>query len=279
MNTTLKVVLFQMLCILFHCDAIAQDRGKWFEEASSSVVLLEKITAMNGDTIKSTAPHGTGFLVWNYKGENGNPPILVTNKHVLSDLDMLLIRFRVRETKETKFAILRLKGENGKVMWVGHKNPKIDVAAITVDVSGKGTLMLFAYSFFDEKSDFKETADVIYFGFPLGFKFDQALHTPIARKGMVALNIGNDDSPFLIDALVFPGSSGSPVFLAPTISPDVGILSPRGPALIGILSESIYSYEEASSPKGILKLSVAANSGLAIAYPASTIKETIELIK
>lgn len=96
---------------------------------------------------------------------------------------------------------------------------------------------------------------------------------------MVALNFGKENDPFLIDALVFPGSSGSPVFLAPTISPDIGVISPRGPALIGILSKSLYYSEEAVSPKGIVKLSVAANSGLAVVYPVSTIKATVDLIQ
>ena len=57
--------------------------------------------------------------------------------------------------------------------------------------------------------------DVYMIGYPNGL-WDEAHNLPIARKGMTATNPVidyNGKKEFLVDMAVFPGSSGSPVFL------------------------------------------------------------------
>ena len=71
--------------------------------------------------------------------------------------------------------------------------------------------------------------DILFIGYPSGI-YDQANNLPITRRGLTAtpLYVDYDGKPmFLIDASVFPGSSGSPVFLY-----NSGSWSDRGKALV-----------------------------------------------
>lgn len=63
--------------------------------------------------------------------------------------------------------------------------------------------------------DIDAIEDVFFIGYPIGL-YDTYYYLPILRKGITASPIKHDwlNQPrFLIDANVFPGSSGSPVFL------------------------------------------------------------------
>ncbi|TFD74495.1 hypothetical protein E3T48_13320 [Cryobacterium fucosi] len=85
---------------------------------------------------------------------------------------------------------------------------------------------------------------VTFIGYPNGL-YDSASLLPIVRQGYAAtaMNVDYEGKPtFLIDASVFPGSSGSPVFLVPRPSvPDKrGNITigghPRPPILLGIVA-------------------------------------------
>jgi hypothetical protein len=78
------------------------------------------------------------------------------------------------------------------------------------------------YKFLDKRvfADFTEPEldagqRVIFIGYPEN-RYDQVHNLPVVRSGVTAshpkLNYNGEDQ-FLIDAQVFPGSSGSPVFL------------------------------------------------------------------
>lgn len=65
-------------------------------------------------------------------------------------------------------------------------------------------------------SELDAIEDITFVGYPSGM-FDTHNFLPIARRGTTATPISVDyqgKPTFLIDAAVFPGSSGSPVFLA-----------------------------------------------------------------
>ena len=67
----------------------------------------------------------------------------------------------------------------------------------------------------EHESDLDSIEDVIFIGYPNGL-YDRTNLLPIARRGTTASPIGVDHEglpAFLVDASVFPGSSGSPVFL------------------------------------------------------------------
>ena len=59
-------------------------------------------------------------------------------------------------------------------------------------------------------------SDVIFVGYPTGY-YDVANNLPLLRRGVIASvpNVDfNGKGEIVIDAQIFPGSSGSPVFVA-----------------------------------------------------------------
>ena len=61
---------------------------------------------------------------------------------------------------------------------------------------------------------FGQHEEIVFIGYPSGLR-DEHNSTPLIRRGITASPIWNDfgnDPIFLIDAGVYPGSSGSPVF-------------------------------------------------------------------
>lgn len=171
---------------------------------------------------------GTGFI-YNQQGKDVGLPLLVTNKHVVKDAT----RARVRFTR------LNASGDGPDlnstpvevvyqgVQWTGHPDPDIDIAILplaqTFAVLQMQNHQIFFKSVGPElcpsKSvleDFDAVEPVTFIGYPSGL-YDSAHNTPIVRQGSTAtpIELDYEGKPvFLVDASVFPGSSGSPVFIA-----------------------------------------------------------------
>ncbi len=155
---------------------------------------------------------------------------LVTNKHVLEDVDELRVQF-IRATPNGTQPLL---GQPATVtierfnvgLWKGHPDPAVDVAAIPIGRWLEGLEAIGHQPFLrsvgpeiaaDARTwqNFDAIEEVTFFGYPSGI-FDTANLLPVARRGVTATPITLDyrgEPAFLIDASVFPGSSGSPVFI------------------------------------------------------------------
>lgn len=75
--------------------------------------------------------------------------------------------------------------------------------------------------------------EVKFIGYPIGI-WDEKNNLPIVRRGMTASDPAvdyNGRAEFLIDAAVYPGSSGSPVFIAEEGNRIVPVQQKHGPAL------------------------------------------------
>jgi len=131
---------------------------------------------------------------------------------------------------------------------------------------------------FEVFSNIKEGDDIVFLGFPLQIGVTSNRITPIARSGMVALR--NEDETFLIDANVFPGNSGSPVFFKPcafeTRDREIKLGPVRPPRLLGLITSYIPYEEVAVSPQtGLPRVIFQENSGLANVLPMRFVLEVL----
>jgi hypothetical protein len=103
-----------------------------------------------------------------------------------------------------------------------HPNPDVDIALINVSGVFAGIEGLYHRNIGRSMwADFADdrlipALEIIFVGYPFGL-YDQKNNLPILRAGRIASHprADFDGKPeYIIDAQVFPGSSGSPVFVA-----------------------------------------------------------------
>lgn len=171
---------------------------------------------------------GTGFF-FKHKVGDGNVFFVVTNKHVVMNAIDGQFFFHIAKDDlpelGNKLAI-SVDQEYWKSMWFGHPDPSIDIAIFPIfplisQAKDQGFDVYFRSIDADmipddaqlDQLDAIET--VTFIGYPNGI-WDEKNALPIARRGTTAspMQVDFDGTPrFLIDASVFGGSSGSPVFL------------------------------------------------------------------
>lgn len=171
---------------------------------------------------------GTGFIV-NYEvADSAIVPVLITNKHVLVGAVELVVRLvRAGTDGEPTSAATEATFVNfGTANWLGHPVTEVDVAVMFLAPALQLMQALgqppFYRGFSPEQmlteaqaQELDALEDVTFVGYPNGL-FDTANFLPIARRGQTATPLQNNyrgEPAFLIDASVFGGSSGSPVFI------------------------------------------------------------------
>lgn len=172
------------------------------------------------------ASSGTAFIY--NAGRNGqNIPVLVTNKHVVRGAQRGGIRLIGGSKGSPDLGNpIEIIYDGFEQMWVGHPDDAVDVAAMFIGPTLNQLAAAGREAFFRQVDpqmapseevlgDLDAVEPITFVGYPNGL-FDQAHHTPIIRQGHTAtpLQLDWNGSPtFLVDASVFPGSSGSPVFI------------------------------------------------------------------
>ncbi len=110
--------------------------------------------------------------------------------------------------------------------WVGHSDPSIDIAVMPVVPVLEHIRQQGKQAFFksiphtlvpndEQLSELDALEEVVFVGYPSGM-FDAKNLMPILRRGTTATPPPLDyegSKVFLVDASVFPGSSGSPVLI------------------------------------------------------------------
>jgi hypothetical protein len=186
-------------------------------------------TTVRIDTIDvaGEAGAGTGFFFALKRGDV-NHPFIVTNKHVVEGM------------RSGRLTLLKRDGDNPLVgqgfpadiidwstAWFGHPDPSIDIAILPLAPleaqikQRTGTDFFYRYVLaemiptVDEFARLDAIEQVTFVGYPDGI-WDSKNLLPVARRGTTAspLQVDFENTPcFLIDASVFGGSSGSPVFI------------------------------------------------------------------
>jgi len=196
--------------------------------------------------IEATLPNkllsiGTGFI-FDYVKDDKHYMFIVTNKHVVNEATEGILAFNLSDGEKPilgKIFSITLPNFSGR--WIGHKQEDIDVAvmpfASVLNELSKKSVKIFFRSITPNlipedkvlKEDIDAIEDILFVGYPSNI-YDTKNLLPVVRKGITATPISVDfegKAAFLIDASIFPGSSGSPVFLC-----NVGSYSPKGKGLV-----------------------------------------------
>ncbi len=257
-------------------------------------------TTIRIETIDSSGNtgSGTGFVfVHSFKGENY--PFIVTNKHVIKGALKGSLTFIKKVDDSPKLGdAFRLDIDHFENIWFGHNDPDIDIAITALVPLEKHIKELGVEIYYRNIStelipneealkEIDALEDVVFIGYPNGI-WDSKNFTPIMRKGTTATPITIDfegERKFLIDASVFGGSSGSPVFIY-----NSGVYTTKGgPAkagtrihFIGVVA-AVYHRNEVNEivvvpiPTDDKHVSVGKDMiDLGIVYKADTVPEAIE---
>ena len=251
---------------------------------------------------------GTGFIfehkwICPKTGTELTGMFLVTNKHVIADADGGTFRFTLRTGDGSAPNLGEWIGVNVRSRrwqwWAGHPSEDVDIAVfplnpILEDLSRRRVAPFFSgvdAKLLPENSPFGDlnaVERILFVGYPEGV-YDRKNNLPIIRSGITATppTVDYEGSPrFLIDASVFPGSSGSPIFaydrgswLSGTGDWTVG--SERV-IFLGVLSSVLYresdgSLEFRDIPTSMEAVPVSREMiDLGVAYKAVTVVEAIE---
>lgn len=258
-------------------------------------------------TLRIEAPPwvGTGFIVTHKWADDKEGPFLVTNKHVIKGSKSGRITFTKRDPSDASYnpsigQTSAVTFSQSDWQWTGHPSRDIDIAVlplapVTSHLKNIGHPPYFRSiptSTIPESNaleDFDVVEEILFVGYPSGV-YDGANNLPIFRKGITAtcLSVDYDAKPvFLIDASVFPGSSGSPVF----IYSKGGWTTKKGVLmggerffLLGILGNSYSRTEDGSitfqevptAVKPVFRTNQMIDLG--VVYKARAVVETIELL-
>ena len=204
---------------------------------------------------------------------------MITAKHVVlkEDGQLRTDLFILANKKNQGIDWLELNALSKQgITWKTHPNK--DIAAMIIPIIAEThDIRKFMPELFEDFSNIREGDDIFFLGFPLSIGVSAKRITPIVRSGMVALR--NEDETFLIDANVFPGNSGSPVFFKPCPfkidSGGILLDQIRPPKLLG-LDYELYSIRGGGgkSPQtGLPRVSFQENSGLTSVLSMRFIKE------
>ena len=253
-----------------------------FLHTTLRIELLEK------GIVKGT---GTGFLV-SVPADGGKAVkiVLVSNKHVLLRGDEIAITFTSMKNGMPSYGnSIKLPISNMKANTVGHPDPDVDVAVIicTGIFNIYPDQLYFKAISYDMLSDFSEqdlavAENVFFVGYPDG-RFDTKNNLPLIRTGLISSNPRldyNGKPQFVIDAQVFPGSSGSPVYINYTFenfkNGQIVLGNKQDIKVIGIIAKTMLRNNILQTvPVGTINYTQEV-LGLGIVFKSTVIRETID---
>ncbi|SEQ88647.1 Trypsin-like peptidase domain-containing protein [Nitrosomonas sp. Nm51] len=172
---------------------------------------------------------GTAFIV-SHNHLNSTYLFIVTNRHLVESVQRGGLVFTQKRNGQPIFGKrFQLNIDDFSHAWYMHPDPEIDLAIIPLrplEQAANDQGVELYYHTIDSRlapdaitlSALDVPEEVFFIGYPSGV-WDQVNLMPIFRRGTTATPIALEfegRKEFLIDAAVFPGSSGSPVFVNPS---------------------------------------------------------------
>jgi len=170
---------------------------------------------------------GTSFVFCDPDSLTGHELFLVSNKHMIESAWIAYLFFTScdADCQPSVGSPFFLQLEGFSSLWHGHPDPNVDITVMPLswqlDLIAKDGKRAFLTPISpadvptdQELEGIDVASPVVFVGYPNGM-FDQKNYTPIVRQGFIATppELDYGGAPvFLIDASIFPGSSGSPVF-------------------------------------------------------------------
>jgi hypothetical protein len=211
-----------------------------------ATVALGQVATIGG--VQKFVTLGSGVLV-----ADKTHAALLTAKHMVLDSDIgffpTQLSMRLPKTEpsaEVDFGVIVPLVVNGRNIWITSTAPS-DLAIIPLpDLSKYKNIHAVGLQDFGTPEDIFQGASVIVLGYP-GILGDTYQTAPIARGGLIAW-IDPDDpinKPFLVDANIFGGNSGGPVFrLRNGFDKHGTMVLVGGISFIGIVSQDAKEYSD-----------------------------------
>lgn len=190
---------------------------------------------------------GTGFFVGFDRDESGKGGlVLVTNRHVVQGGTLSRIVLTAAD-KAGQLHHREVQIPDLQRNCIYHPDPAIDLACIGAGwlwdaLAAQGLICqhraLELNAIPSDETSIGDVEEVLMIGYPSGL-FDRVNNRPLVRRGVTATAYSFDYAGkpnFLIDAAVYPGSSGSPVLIANQggFSPDGGLVLGTRLQLLGV---------------------------------------------
>lgn len=169
---------------------------------------------------------GTAFVI-SHAHTRGTYTFIVTNRHLVEGVRRGGLVFTQKRNGQPAFGQrFELNIDDFPQAWFMHPDPEVDLAIIPMrplEQAARDQGVELYYHVIDSRlapdpatlRALDALEDVLFIGYPNGV-WDQVNLMPIMRRGTTATPMALDfegRQEFLIDAAVYPGSSGSPVFV------------------------------------------------------------------
>lgn len=247
-------------------------------------------------TTSSGLSSGTAF-VFSYEWDDKTSLFLVTNKHVVADSVSGMFFFTVGDgTKPLIGRKFHIVVNDFEQQWHGHPDSEVDITVMPLVPIVDKMREQGKEPFFkaiphtmipnpEQLDELDAIEDILFIGYPDGI-YDSHNLTPVARRGTTAtpLQLDYDGRPvFLVDASVFPGSSGSPVLLVNTGSyaSAKGLVVGNRVLFLGVMAEVVIREESGriefiSAPTGeVPMVKTQQMIDLGVVYKSSLVVETV----
>lgn len=169
---------------------------------------------------------GTGFF-YNFQFGDYFCSVIVTNKHVISGYSKGKLILNIGDiTNDEPEGRMEVDVDDFETQWIFHPDEDVDLCIFPIgelihelDMLGKEVFYRAIDKNFIPSAEIIDTLipreDILVVGYPNGI-WDEFNNLPIMRDGITATHYKfnyHGQKIFLIDASIFPGSSGSPVYI------------------------------------------------------------------